>query len=144
MKYFSERNKNWGSIYCHEKEIKNQSFSVCEMVETRSEFSVHLFSNASSDIYPENGLTRFTVALSQPIILNGSFSVALSEIYFPPLFNVENSKKSRDRIVLDNVVNFKEEVPKTSTNILEGFLNTILRVCSNSVEDYDETYFSEF
>ena len=54
------------------------------MTETRSdEFSVYLISTASMDIFSQNTMAIFINRFQEPIILNGDWRVALTEITFP-------------------------------------------------------------
>ena len=46
-------------------------------------FYVDLFSNASLDQFPENIVSQFRVSLEQPMLLDGSYSCALSEFICP-------------------------------------------------------------
>ena len=55
-----------------------------KMTETRSdEFSVYLISTASMDIFSQNTMAIFINRFQEPIILNGDWRVALTEITFP-------------------------------------------------------------
>ena len=47
------------------------------------EFTVHVISSASMDIFPENKLANFIISFDDEINLTGDWRVALSEIIFP-------------------------------------------------------------
>ena len=49
----------------------------------RDEFYMVLPSNSSMDVYPENTTTSFMTYLPQPVLLTGSWVVALTEIQIP-------------------------------------------------------------
>lgn len=105
-----------------------------------SEFTVRLFSNSSMDCFPSNSLTRFTVNLSNPLYLSGSYSVALTEIDLPPRYDSTRSSSSRDRIVFDM---FKYgEMYKEKT--LANFANCLLRSCSSDPSIYGISYFAKY
>jgi len=55
-------------------------------------FYVHLPSNASMAAFPNNKQTDFTTVLATPIKLNGKYEVALSEISYLPLLDVDFGK----------------------------------------------------
>lgn len=56
-------------------------------------FYVTLFSNSSMDFYGENKTSSFTVQLPRPMLLNGDWEVALSEIQYPySFFNVQDGQ----------------------------------------------------
>ena len=64
----------------------------------RDEFYVNLFSNASLDIFHDNSLSKFKVQLSQPIILNEPYEVALEELNFP--FSIKNVTSPSNELYL--------------------------------------------
>ena len=47
------------------------------------EFTIHLVSSASMNIFPDNTLAKFKNFLSQEINLEDDWRVAISEIIFP-------------------------------------------------------------
>ena len=55
-----------------------------------NEFTVHLVSSASVNIFPRNTLSSFKNYFNEEIILEGDWRVALSEIIFPPKRNQVN------------------------------------------------------
>ena len=56
------------------------------------EFTIHLVSSASMNIFPDNTLAKFKNFLSQEINLEDDWRVAISEIIFPAnLYNVTDS-----------------------------------------------------
>lgn len=103
------------------------------------EFTVNLFSSASSDKY-SNSLTKFTCEMAQPIYLDGSYSVALSQISLPPSFPPETSISSRDSIVYEE---FKYTKLYTTDNF-QDFIDVTLRIASSDVRFYDVNYFKDF
>ena len=64
----------------------------------RDQFYVNLFSNASSEIFHDNTLSKFKVQLSQPILLNESYEVALEELNFP--FSIKNVTRPSNEFFL--------------------------------------------
>lgn len=48
-----------------------------------SEYFVDLVSNASMEIYPENTISKFTNRLAAPLNLDGEWSVAVQEVFYP-------------------------------------------------------------
>ena len=44
------------------------------------EFTIDLISNASMEVFGENTMAKFRIQLSQPLILDGEWQVALSSI----------------------------------------------------------------
>ena len=48
-----------------------------------NEFTVHLVSSASMNIFPQNTLYAFKIYFNEEIYLEGDWRVALSEIIFP-------------------------------------------------------------
>ena len=55
------------------------------------EFTIDLISNSSMEVFGENTMAKFRNQLSQPIILDGEWQVALSSISFPSNINNVNS-----------------------------------------------------
>ena len=55
------------------------------------EFTIDLISNASMEVFGENTMAKFRNQLSQPLILDGEWQVALSSISFPSNINNVNS-----------------------------------------------------
>ena len=55
-------------------------------MDEQQHFYVLLPSNASSDVFPENTLTSFTVHLPEFVRLNGEYEVALQSIIWPRTF----------------------------------------------------------
>ena len=55
-----------------------------------NEFTVHLVSSASMNIYPQNTLSSFKNYFNEEIYLEGDWRVALSEIIFPAKINQVN------------------------------------------------------
>ena len=55
------------------------------------EFTIDLISNASLEVFGENTMAKFRKQLSQPLILDGEWQVALSSISFPSNINNVNS-----------------------------------------------------
>ena len=55
------------------------------------EFTIDLRSNASMEVFGENTMAKFRNQLSQPLILDGEWQVALSSISFPSNINNVNS-----------------------------------------------------
>lgn len=102
-----------------------------------SEFSIHLFSNSSLQNYPDNSLTRFSVDLATPLYLGvNRYKVALSEIFVPPGFPIENTLSSRDCIIYEDV-NYEG-------NDFAAFIDTTLRLCTMDVTIYDRSYFRHY
>lgn len=50
-------------------------------------FSIHLLSNSSMEMFPDNTAANFNVNLPKKIILNGNWKVALTEIQYPNTFH---------------------------------------------------------
>ena len=57
------------------------------------EFTIHLVSSASMDIFPENTLANFKNFFNEEISLQGDWRVALSEIIFPSRINQVNNTR---------------------------------------------------
>ena len=55
-----------------------------------NEFTVHLVSSASMNIFPQNTLSSFKNYFNEEINLEGDWRVALSEIIFPAKINQVN------------------------------------------------------
>ena len=55
------------------------------------EFTIDLISNASMEVFDEITMAKFRNQLSQPLILDGEWQVALSSISFPSNINNVNS-----------------------------------------------------
>ena len=55
-----------------------------------NEFTVHLVSSASMNIFPQNTLSSFKNYFNEEISLEGDWRVALSEIIFPAKINQVN------------------------------------------------------
>ena len=55
-----------------------------------NEFTVHLVSSASMNIFPQNTLSSFKNYFKEEINLDGDWRVALSEIIFPAKINKVN------------------------------------------------------
>lgn len=67
-------------------------------------FYVTLPSNACHDIFPDNNSTNFTITLSQPIELQGSYEVALAEIMYCNTWNnIETSENGFEIIDHSNL-----------------------------------------
>lgn len=74
----------------------------------KSDIYVHLISNASLDKFPNNSLSRFTVAFDQPLELSENYKVGLVDISISNRFlNVGNDK--RDRKIELSYLNTREE-----------------------------------
>ena len=58
-----------------------------------NEFTIHLVSSASMDIFPENALANFKNFFNEEISLQGDWRVALSEIIFPSRINQVNNTR---------------------------------------------------
>ena len=58
-----------------------------------SDFELYLVSNGSMNLYPQNSLAAFTNHLSEPLALDGQWSVALADITLPSL--VKNVPKTK-------------------------------------------------
>ena len=56
-----------------------------------NEFTVHLVSSASMNIFPDNTLANFRNFFNEEINLEGNWRVALSEIIFPSRINQINN-----------------------------------------------------
>ena len=57
------------------------------------EFTIDLISNASMEVFGENTMAKFRNQLSQPLILDAEWQVALSSISFPSNINNVNSNR---------------------------------------------------
>lgn len=106
-----------------------------------SEFSIHLFSNASLQNYPENTLSRFSVDLARPLYLgDNQYKVALSEIFVPPGFPLESTLSYRDCIVYEDVDYATFYTPDN----FEAFINVTMRMCALDPTIYDRSYFRHY
>ena len=61
-----------------------------------NQFTVHLVSNASMDIFRENTMASFRNQLSGPLELTGSWQVALESIIFPTSIKNVTSVKIKE------------------------------------------------
>lgn len=87
--------KDWTSPSVQSVSCWTSSQSVIRMSD---QFYVNLLSNASSKIFHDNALSKFTVLLSQQILLNEPYEVALEEFKF--LFSIKNVTKPSNEIYL--------------------------------------------
>ena len=55
------------------------------------EFTFDLISNASMEVFVKNTMAKLRNQLTQPLILDGEWQVALSSISFPSNINIVNS-----------------------------------------------------
>ena len=56
-------------------------------------FTIELFSNASSQLFPNNTLSSFTNLLPEQVNLDGQWEVAISESSYPSMYqNVTEGK----------------------------------------------------
>ena len=56
-------------------------------------FTIELGSNASSQVFPNNALSSFTIFLLEQVNLGGQWDVAISEISYPSMYqNVTEGK----------------------------------------------------
>lgn len=53
------------------------------MLNQPEEYFIEVVSNASTDIFPENNLSKFSNRLHHPLLLEGDWSVGLQEIFYP-------------------------------------------------------------
>ncbi|XP_015792002.1 uncharacterized protein LOC107368650 [Tetranychus urticae] len=60
---------------------------------TAINFTIDLVSNGSTDIFPENTLSKFQNQIDPALELDGDWEVALTEIYFPIKFAIDISEK---------------------------------------------------
>ena len=58
-------------------------------------FYIHLPSDSSLDVFPDNTISRFTTKLAKPVDLDGPYEVGLSEIIYPTdYYNVDNREEN--------------------------------------------------
>ena len=58
-------------------------------------FYIHLPSDSSLDVFPDNTISRFTTKLAKPVDLDGPYEVGLSEIIYPTnYYNIDNRSKT--------------------------------------------------
>ena len=56
-------------------------------------FTIELVSNATSQLFPKNTLSSFTNFLTEQVILDGQWEVAISETSYPSMYqNVTEGK----------------------------------------------------
>lgn len=77
------------------------------------EFTLHLVSSASMEIFPENTLASFTNLLSEEISVTGDWRVALTEIIFPAY--IKN--------VTDTLLTVYRQDDADNRDIPEGFIS---------------------
>ena len=94
------------------------------------EFDVYLVSNGSMNIYPDNKLSSFTNLLSQPMYLEGNWSVALAEITFPTL----SSNVPETTVWKIKGVNWEEIVPNTN-NMVQRTMHTLEAGFYSSIDE---------
>lgn len=59
-----------------------------------SQFYIHLPSDSSLGVYPDNTVAKFSTKLSKMINLDGSYEVGLSELIYPTdYYNIDNREK---------------------------------------------------
>jgi len=58
---------------------------------TASQFYIHLPSDSSLHVYPDNKISKFSTKLARTVELDGAYEVGLSEIIFPAdYYNIDN------------------------------------------------------
>jgi hypothetical protein len=109
------------------------------------DFYLHMFSNSSSDLYPDNTLTRFKCDLSNPIYLgdNNRFSVSAKKISIPnqEILNVE--RQNNDVIVL-NDFDLSKIYGENTNPTFDFFIDFVLHFAAVDVLLYDENYFEKY
>ena len=82
-----------------------------------NQFTVHLVSNASMDIFRENTMASFRNQLAGPLELTGSWQVALESIIFPTSIKNVTSVKIKeypdDGYITDSISKVDEKKNKT-------------------------------
>lgn len=85
-------------------------------------FYIVLPSNSSTNIYPNNTVTSFRVKLAHPLVLNGLWEVALSEIQYPRTWHNISETGSKSKLyILGRPIEF---------DIDEAYYNTPEELCS--------------
>lgn len=110
-----------------------------------SEFSVHLFSNGSEKIYPNNKLNCFTQELANPLRfdLNSEYYVGLSELFVDNIHKRKDRILTKDSIIFYNInLSYANNIWKDRINSLQFFIAYCLSQTDYTV--YNDDYFSEF
>ena len=99
------------------------------------EFTVHLVSSASMNIFPQNTLSSFKIFFNEEINLEGDWQVALSEIIFPAKINQVN--KSDLKIFSSEGLKFYEKsIPFDAVSRPHGGEQAIIGIGSYENRDH--------
>ncbi|KAJ8030236.1 hypothetical protein HOLleu_26584 [Holothuria leucospilota] len=102
-------------------------------------FYVTLPSNSSFQYFPDNTLSSFTTQLPEPILLTGSWEVALCEIQYP--FNWHNVTASNCRIRLnDREICFPHGYYDTMQDVIDKFHELLTEDERNNVKIYQQKH----
>lgn len=71
------------------------SSRVLHYIMSASQFYIHLPSDSSLNVYPNNTIAKFSTKLANTVVLDGQYEVGLSEIIYPIDYaNIDNRDKS--------------------------------------------------
>ena len=102
-----------------------------------NQFTVHLVSNASMDIFRENTMASFRNQLAGPLELTGSWQVALESIIFPTSIKNVTSVKIKeypdDGYITDSISKVDEK--KTKREIPAGIYKNVFDLLNAVVQD---------
>ncbi|KAJ8041316.1 hypothetical protein HOLleu_12105 [Holothuria leucospilota] len=102
-------------------------------------FYVTLPSNSSFQYFPDNTLSSFTTQLAEPILLTGSWEVALCEIQYP--FNWHNVTASNCRIRLnDREICIPHGYYDTMQDVIDKFHELLTEDERNNVKIYQQKH----
>ena len=100
-------------------------------------FSIELVSNASGELFPDNRLSSFTNFLTEQVNLEGQWEVAISEIYYPSMYQniTEGYFKFFDEKLSKSTSTFNLEpgLYTSVTDIVEA-MNTLIQERNNHNE----------
>lgn len=118
-----------------------------------SQFYIHLPSDSSLGVYPDNTIARYSTKLSKTIDLDGQYEVGLSEIIYPTnYFNFDNREKeykfwiqtvvktvnpeTREEEVVDNIRK-RRLVRNGNFKSLDDFLTTFNRQIAEEMTEIE-------
>jgi hypothetical protein len=106
---------------------------------SESHFYVHLPSDSSLTVYPDNTIAKYVTKLSKNIDLDGEYEVGLSEIIYPTnYFNFDNREKVYKFWIhteTDDVVTKKRLVRSGHYNSVSHFLASFNKQITNELVD---------
>ena len=100
-----------------------------------NEFTVHLVSSASMNIFPQNTLSSFKNCFNEEINLQGDWRVALSELIFPAKINQVN-KSDLSIFSSEGLKVFEKSIPFDAVSRQYGGERAIIGTCFYENRDH--------